>query len=477
MSAQVIDPTWFEKGQTNVTMRSPPLFPWKGKTFAQVTSFLQRNKNTNTSVANTLLPNPVTRQYRREIASTPTRDPTNCNQRVSVRIDELNRPGGSLVLPLNTLTPGIPGVVDPLIPNDTTHMSIACETCNTNADNCLTSSSNASNVCFTDETNARRRCRSAGMVKRQYKVANNNDNAYFTDSKQYLTSRNRLFSQNQYNYLRTGSSVTVPGTPLALNNTYSANGLSHCKQYTISNVQGNNQFGYTWNDGSSTFTQTITIPDGSYTIESFNANIMQQMMYYGYYYQSNNNGTIHFLINFTYDTLLGRVILQLSSPGLYPVGLGINKYSAGSGIGTGTFTPQVQFLNNGLPEALGFLYGTTLPNTPQTDSYEKTAPNAPLLLPSYVSVIYKPSNPRFAQQGGVSSSTYAARIKWETVNTAAAATGQPNFGQEVANELAYGTPFVGYTIKDKVGFPNTKAPVIKPSGELRSCQTFIYRRR
>ena len=458
MSVQVIDPTWFDKGQTNITMKSPPLFPWKGKTFAQVTTFLQRNKNTNTSVANTLLPNPVTRQYRREIASTPTRDPTNCNQRVSVRIDELNRPGGSLVLPLNTLTPGIPGVVDPLIPNDTTHLSIACETCNNNADNCLTSSSNASNVCFTDETNARRRCRSAGMVKRQYKVANNNDNAYFTDSKQYLTSRNRLFSQNQYNYLRTGSSVTVPGTPLALNNTYSANGLSHCKQYTISNVQGNNQFGLVNLSGT---TITLTIPDGSYTIETFNAAVQQQMVQNKIYYTK--NGIYYFLIQFTYDTLQGRVILQFST---YDSG-----YVKGDNVGNGVSYVSVAFLNNGLPEALGFLYGTTL------TSPTKTAPNVPLLLPNYVSVIYKPSNPRFAQQGGVSSSTYAARIKWETVNTAAAATGQPNFGQEVANELAYGTPFVGYTIKDKIGFPNTKAPVIKPSGEVRCCQTFIYRYR
>lgn len=475
MSVQVIDPTWFDKGQTNITMKNPPLFPWKGKTFAQVTTFLQRNKNTNTSVANTLLPNPVTRQYRREIASTPTRDPTNCNERVSVRIDELNRPGGSLVLPLNTLTPGIPGVVDPLIPNDKTHLSIACETCNKNADNCLTSSSNASNVCFTDETNARRRCRSAGMVKRQYKVANNNDNAYFTDSKQYLTSRNRLFSQNQYNYLRTGSSVTVPGTPLALNNTYSANGLSHCPQYTIKSVQGNNQFGYTWIDGTSITVGPI--PDGSYTIESFNAIIIQNMTNYGYYYRNKVDSTYRYLIQFTYDTLKGRVILQLLPPNLFASG-----YTAGPGawsntIINATYTPTVTFLNNGLPEALGFLYGTSLPaqQTGQSGGFAITAPNAPLLLPNYVSVIYKPSNPRFAQQGGVSSSTYAARIKWETVNTTAAATGQPNFGQEVANELAYGTPFVGYTIKDKIGFPNTKAPVIMPSGEVRCCQTFIYR--
>jgi hypothetical protein len=41
--------------------------------------------------------------------------------------------------------------------------------------------------------------------------------------------------------------------------------------------------------------------------------------------------------------------------------------------------------------------------------------------------------------------------------------------------LAYNSSFVGYTIKDKVGFPNTKAPVIPPTGGLRKCNYFIYR--
>jgi hypothetical protein len=470
-TANVIDPTWFDPGSPLLTTLYPPVFPWKGKTFAQITTFLQRNKNSNTAFANSLLPNPVTRLYRREIASTPLADATNCSERVAKSIRELDQPGGSLVLPLGDPTPGLPGVVDPLLPNDTTHMSAACLACNNTPDNCQTSSTDSFNVCFTDESKARRRCRSSGMVKKQFVLGNNNDNAYFTDTKQFLTSRNRLFSQNQFNYLRTGSSVVVPGSALAVNNTYSANGLSHCPQYSISAVQGNNKFNYLWIDGS---TYTITIDDGTYSIETFQANLVIQMTTLGHYFINPVDGTLHYLILFTYDTLQGRVILQVQPPSTYS---SYNYYNGGSPApwAGANNVPQVHFYYGGLPEALGFLYNTTLPASPQTTTYVSTAPNQPLLLPNYVSVVYKPSNPRFAQQGGVSSSTYAARIKYETVNTAAAATGAPNFGTEVANELAYGVPFVGYTVKDKRGFPNTMAPVIMPSGEMRSCQTFIYR--
>jgi len=454
-----IDPTWFPEDYT--------FFPWKGKTFAQITTLLKRNKNSNKSFANALLPNPVTRQYRREIASIDLS--ANSSQRVSRSIDELDRPGGSMVLPINDAScKGLQGIVDPIIPNDQTHLSTACTTCNANPDNCKTSSTDSFNVCFTDESKARRRCRSSGMIQKHYKVANNNDSAYFTDSKQYLTSRNRMFSQNQYNYLRSGSSVTIPGTPLALNNAYSPNGLSHCPQYSISAVQGNNKFSYVWVNSA---TYNVTIPDGSYTTETFQQALQVQMATEvdKHYYVRIADGTFYFLILFTYDTLANRITLTTRpNPG--------SGYTKAGGWAESSNVPQILFTQTGLPEGLGFLSGTTLPaSLPQTAQQNFLAPNQPLLLPNYVSVIYKPNNPRFAQQGGVSSSSYVSRIKYETVSTAAAKTGPPNFGQEVANELAYGTPFIGYTTKDKVGFPNTKTPVITPYGQLRSCQSFIYR--
>jgi len=304
-------------------------FPWKGKTFAQVTSYLQKNKNGNPSVANYMLPNPL-QIYRREIA-TPSE--VGCTERTARSIDELNRPGGSIVLSSPDTVQGIQGIVgtvDPLLPNNASVTGAACITC-TGPDNCTTSSTDSSNVCFTDANKALRRCRSAGMVHQKYKTDHNNAQIYYTNSRQYLTSRQRLYAQNQFNYMRSGDSQAKPGSAATANNHYSPNGLPSCQS---------------------------------------------------------------------------------------------------------------------------------------TDPTE----------PNYVEVVYKPSNSRFANQGGVSSSAYINRVRYDTVNTVAAATGATsNYGPEVANELAYRSSFVGYTTKDKVGFPNTKAPVVKPDGEVRTCNTYIYR--
>ena len=302
-----------------------PVFPWKGKTFSQVTSYLQKNKNSNSNIANYLLPNPL-KIYRREIA-TPTE--IGCSQRSAASIDEVNRPGGSIVMAANIQgINGIIGTVDPLIPNDTSVTGAVCDTCNKG--NCTTSST-IDTVCFTDESKARRRCRSSGMIHQKYKTDHNNSQVYYTNTNQYLTSRNRLFSQNQFNYLRQGVANQKPGSAATAQNQYSPNGLPTC---------------------------------------------------------------------------------QSTNP---------------------------------------------------------TEPN-------YVQVVYKPSNSRFANQGGVSSSAYINRVRYDTVNTVAAATGATsNYGHEVANELAYHSSFVGYTTKDKVGYPNTRAPVIKPDGSVRACNNYIYR--
>ena len=306
----------------------PTYVPWKGKTFAQITSFVQRNQNSNHDISTFLLPNPVT-LYRREIADVANPGQS-FNQRVALSIDELNRPGGAQMVTTAdaALVAGVRSTADLSLPNNQSILGNTCNLCN-DAPNCDSSSTSSANVCFTDENKARRRCRSAGMVQNRYKAANNGDTAYFTNTKQLLTSRNRTFAQNQYNYLKQGSPVAIPGSPAAQSNMYAAGGISHCPQ-------------------------SATTPD-------------------------------------------------------------------------------------------------------------------------YVAVAYKPSNSKFATQGNVSSSARIARLNYDTVNRAAALTGPPNFGSEVANELAYGVPYVGYTKKDKVGYPNTQAPVITPSGQMRSCVKYVYR--
>ena len=90
-----------------------------------------------------------------------------------------------------------------------------------------------------------------------------------------------------------------------------------------------------------------------------------------------------------------------------------------------------------------------------------------------VPVYYKPSNARFAEQGGVSSSAYILRRKYDTVTDAGAKL-QNSFGRATANALAYSTTDSSlYSLKTKIGYPLKQTPRFAPfTGELRpSCST------
>jgi hypothetical protein len=85
-------------------------------------------------------------------------------------------------------------------------------------------------------------------------------------------------------------------------------------------------------------------------------------------------------------------------------------------------------------------------------------------VPSY----YKPNNPGYAQQGGVSASTRSANLKYNAILTAAATTSTP-FGPSTASALSYGTHSgspngVTYSLKAKVGYPNIQCPKFPPAG-------------
>jgi len=159
-----------------------PVIPWKGRTFNQITSSIKKNPGrTGYGTHNLFLANPL-KLYRREIA-TPIneRNISACKQRSAYSIDEFDRPGGSIV---HTVTDashnGLVNTIDMILPNNT------CEEPGT----CL--------VFLSPAENAKRRCRSAGMVRQKYNQQNKP--AYFTDAKQYLHSRNYTYDQNQFRY-------------------------------------------------------------------------------------------------------------------------------------------------------------------------------------------------------------------------------------------------------------------------------------
>jgi hypothetical protein len=203
-----------------------PYFPWKGKTFTQITSSIQKNGQLRPTVAisqlvsdpaplkNIRRPLPL-KIYRREIASAPL---SNCNPRISSSIDVFDQPGGSLVNPvyINNSTEGIINTLDINYVNNSTEHPKTC------------SSFTTKSVCLDPATNARNRVRSSGMVR---KTVNFNKvvEPYCTNSYQYLATRGKTFNQNQYNYLRTGNNTAKPGTNAAASNQYAVNtGINYC---------------------------------------------------------------------------------------------------------------------------------------------------------------------------------------------------------------------------------------------------------
>jgi hypothetical protein len=170
-----------------------PILKWKGRTFNQITSTMKKNPGLTGTINthNLFLANPL-KIYRKEIANTST--VSTCSRRASLKIDEFDRPGGSVI---NTKIPsnanGLVNTIDNTLPNNT------CEEPGT----CLSFLSPA--------LNAKRRCRSAGMIHQKYN--GKNLPKYFTDAKQYLHSRNYTYDQNQFRYPVSDPSYCVTYKP------------------------------------------------------------------------------------------------------------------------------------------------------------------------------------------------------------------------------------------------------------------------
>jgi hypothetical protein len=435
-------------------IKSKPYFAWKGKTFVQVTAALQKNTGTipttSKNIQNIFHPTPL-KLYRREIASTAV---ANCNPRISLSIDELNSPNGYLVYNSNNKY-GLDNTLD--INSTTNKYELSTSVCN-----------NSTN-CFNQANNARRRVRSSGMITKKFNSTKNNDQ-YYSDTTQYLKSRNRTFEQNQYNYIRQGDPTAKPGSPFALNNLYSANGTSHCDLYKISAEFGNNTFSYVWINGSN---YNVTIPDGYYNINTFYDVLKSTMTTNKHYYINNANGSKIFLLNIVFNTSANYIQLQsFLINGYY------NNASYSAPVST---TWSVSGNVNKLPyfiipatfsAAIGFTAGS-YPSSPfsTSNSYINSNTSAGLQ-PTYVSVFYKPNNSQFAQQGAVESSALISRLKYDTLTGVGSTLRSPS-GANIANTLAYSVPTATYSYIKKGGkpFPVKLTPKINPyNGQMKKCQ-------
>jgi len=455
-----------------------PIISWKGKTFNQVTSILKKNPGhvigsitTKSNTTNSIfLPNPL-RIPRREIATPITN--TSCS-RVSYSIDELNRPNGSIINSSSTITNGLVNKIESNLPNNT------CE------------KPNCSPFLSVSE-NAKRRCRSSGNIKKSFNPANNSQN-YCVDTTQYLNSRSKSFSQNSFNFLRVGNSQLTPGFGTTVSNIYSSNSaLPYCPKFKIAS---NCTFNYQWLDMNY---YTVTVPSGYYSIDDINGLFINTMITNYHFLVKNETSAKVFLLNINYNDLTRTVELQCScydtsffsnaeySADIHSSWSGTSIYPPANGEGS-SIVPGFQFNDDDLFKALGFASESFPANYPPVPiSYTGQVYSTPQLFTSiiepslthiYNRVYYKPNNPQFAQQGAVSASSLIARLKYNTINTVAAATTANTFntqatgyyGGNISNALAYGVSESPYTIKNKIGYPLPSYPKFLPNTtEQRNC--------
>lgn len=423
-------------------LNQQPYISWKDQVFYQISSFIRENKN-NTSIlsVNQLMKPMPLKLYRREIASSlPQSAYSGCSNRNSQSIDLFNMPGSTIISETNSCKNGLVNFIDNQVREYTS------TNCNINM----------------PDVDARRRVRSAGMIRKKYDPTKNNS-TYCTDRNQYLVSRNLTFSQNQYHFIRQGNSTVKPGSALSSNNLYSPNGISHCIQPYISLANNNNTFQYSWIDGK---TYSVTIPDGQYDIITLN-NTFQSAMVQNNTYFINNNTSNQFLFTLTYDSNNNIVIITIVDYNTFLItqgsgfvlasGITVNQpctwVNSTTNIVTVTnTTPSIIIPASNFQKIIGFTSGT----------YNNSTQGSiipPLIKPNYVKMNYKPNNSQFGVQGAVSGSSLILRKKYDTITDTANKL-QSAYGSATANALAYGVTDHQYTLKDQVGYPIRKTPVI-----------------
>jgi hypothetical protein len=462
-----------------------PIISWKGKTLTQITSSIKKNPGnfatSSTNNRNLFLSRPL-KIYRREIANSFNMD--SCPFRASLSIDELNRPNGSIINSSSTEKNGLANTIDDTLSNNKCEKPGTCS------------------VFLSPSENAKRRCRSSGMIKKSYNPSNNSSK-YYTNSNQYLVSRNKTFQQNQYYFIRVGDPLLKPGPGLAAANIYSPTGITSCPKY---NIETDCNFSYQWVDGQY---YNVVVRKGYYTVDDFKG-VFQVAMSENYHFViKNSNGSKVFLINIIYNDAINRIQFQFTP--YDNVEFPSSEYScdihaseswthtnSGTAIsppnkGAGTsLIPGVKLYNNALLAALGFSSSTfplvlphvSIANDPTHNTQTYTAVQTitsnlnPGFYPVYKKIYYKPSNSKFAQQGAVTSSSLITRVKYDTVNSAAQKTSgniynsdyTSVYGSNIANALAYGVSENPYTMKNKLGFPNISYPSFPShSTEQRNC--------
>ena len=195
-----------------------PFLSWKGKTFGQITSSIQKNENTAAMEGKLLFQPPPLKIHRREAF---TKEIKTQSSKISTSIDVLNRPGGALVVSGSSVDWNV-------CENDCSGTKLTLDTNLVNNrgetyDCCTDLGPNSSVRQSLDPASvAKRRVRSSGIIRKQ-PPSTVTTAPYCTTSKEYLATRGKTFEQKQFHYLQSGNPLVKPGAPGSQDNKYSVN--------------------------------------------------------------------------------------------------------------------------------------------------------------------------------------------------------------------------------------------------------------
>lgn len=160
----------------------PPI-SWKGQSFSQISSTIQKNERPDT--LSLFKPKPIT-HYRRELKPPSENNTARCNPRTSVKWDLLNLPNG------NTVKETAEGDATPINSIEINRIQASCL-------------DTIHNTCYSAEANAVARVRSSGMFRKEVDSNQNRlADAYSASYTQYLKNRNKNFEQNQNTKINIG---------------------------------------------------------------------------------------------------------------------------------------------------------------------------------------------------------------------------------------------------------------------------------
>lgn len=418
---------------------------WRGQTFNQIIAQRQLNLGTRSTP---FLPSPL-KIYRKELVKSPIP----CSK-TSVSIDDFTTPGANVV---NNNEPQI-FIVDPLKPNNKT------ETLESNS------------KCVVCVDNARKRVRSSGNLKNTFGMST--QNLYYTSKSQYLNSRQKQFEQNNYtHYLKSDPIYT--DNPINVRQNVFLPGTKNCKNHSVylSGYSESPLFQYIWINGN---TYNVYFPDGNYNLDDLNIMLQNTMNINKHYLIDtyiSSNSYIYF-IKFVYDSMTDRI--QLQTKAINSTLYSLDRYetwtsylvTADWNIPRYTLIPNVKLLNNEFLDIVGFdapgLYppetiNPLLLTQPATNTnpaentyvnsqyYYKNGSVEPLIKTQYIPFTYKPSNSRFAQNGGVSASSIVTSKKYNAI-TEGQTIYKSGLGGRMSYSLAYAVAPPGYSIKYVKGF-------------------------